>query len=44
MTRKIQKNSNRYYQWLCTCRKKIIKLKLSMACNIGVADFVHTWC
>ena len=20
------------------------KLKLSMACNIGVANFVHTWC
>ena len=19
-------------------------LKLSMACNIGVANFVHTWC
>ena len=31
------------YQWLCICRKNIIKRKLSMPYYIGVANLSCTW-
>jgi len=39
MTKNYKKIYKRYYQWLCICRKNIINFKLSMAYNIGVANF-----
>ena len=44
MTKNFKKYTKRYYQWLCICRITSWILKLSMACDIGVANFVRTWC
>ena len=42
MAKNFQKIHKRCYQWLCRCRKNIIKF--SMACNIRVAILSLTWC
>jgi len=41
MTKNYKKIYKRYYQWLCIRRKTIIIFKLSMANNIGVANFAR---
>ena len=42
MTKNFKNIWNRYYQWLCICRKNIIIFKSLL--NIGVANFVRTLC
>jgi len=43
MTKNYKKIYKRYYQWLCIYKKNIIIFKLSMAYNIGVANFARTY-
>jgi len=42
MTKNYKKIYKIYYQWLFICRKNIIIFKLSMAYNIGIANFART--